>query len=157
MQNLVFREAKESDLQQVIDLAVEAIEHSQSPFRNSSLESIKDYRRRDLEQLRSLYAQSHVGIFVAEEKGEIKGHVIVLSGMKAVTGELQGWIIDLSVRQEFWGTGVAQELTLMAEEFIRSKGFQHLGLGVTSANKRAIRFYEKMGYLEERKQMIKKL
>jgi ribosomal protein S18 acetylase RimI-like enzyme len=157
VQNLIFREATELDLPKVVEIAVEAIEYSQSPFRDSSLEKMKEYRRKDLEQLQSLFGQSSIGVFVAEKNGNILGHVIVLSGMKAVTGELQGWIIDLSVKKDFWGTGVAEELTLKAEEFIKLKGFQYLGLGVTSANKRAVRFYEKMGYQEERKQMVKKI
>lgn len=152
----VIREATRNDLEAIIELAVESIIHSQSPFRDTPLEEVKRFRRLDLDQLKTLFGQPQVGIFVAEQSGAVIGHVIVLTGVvESVSGEEQGWIIDLSVKSSHWGSGVARELALVAEGFAKEKGLKYLGLGVTTANARAVRFYEKLGYTEERKRMIK--
>jgi ribosomal protein S18 acetylase RimI-like enzyme len=155
---MIIREAKTSDLEKIIALAVDSVVFSQSPFRDTPLEEVKRFRQKDLSQLFGLLGQPHVGVFVAEEEGEFVGHVIVLSGVvESVSGEEQGWIIDLSVKPSFWGKGISKALSEKAEAFVLSKGLKYLGLGVTSQNKRAVRFYEKMGFVEERKRMIKRL
>lgn len=158
MQNVVIREAQKEELEAVIQLAVDCVGYSHSPFRHTTLEEARRFRRNDLDQLKSLCGQPHVGIFVAAENQSILGHVIVLTGViESVSGEEQGWIIDLSVKPEYWGSGIAGELAEKAEAFVKQRGYKYLGLAVTSANARALRFYEKIGYHEERKRMIKEV
>jgi ribosomal protein S18 acetylase RimI-like enzyme len=153
------RKAKEEDLQAVIELAVEAIEHSLSNLRQVPKTLVRELRRKDLQSLYQLIKLPHVGIFVAEDpQQKFLGHVIVLSDqIEAPTGESQGWIFDLSVIPEYWGAGLAQKLMETAENFIKERGLKYIGLSVTSANHRAVRFYEKQDYKEERKRMIKVL
>jgi ribosomal protein S18 acetylase RimI-like enzyme len=152
------RRAHVADLPQVIDLAVDMVVHSVSPYREISPDQVKEFRRRDLGALNDAIHQPHVGIFLAEEEGSGRflGHVIIVCGYtESSTGESQGWIFDLSVVPEAWSGGIGQDLMRRAEAFSRERGFKYIGLGVTSANARAVGFYEKMGYEEERKRMIK--
>lgn len=156
---VVVRPASSSDIPAIIDLAVEVVGHSVSPLRESRLEAVQEYRRADLQALHEVLTLPESGIFVAEDRqGRLVGHVIAMAGRsESSTGELQGWIFDLSVVPEFWGTGVARRLLERAEDFVMARGLRFLGLGVTSANKRALAFYERRGYQEERKQMVKTL
>lgn len=157
MTGVVVRRATMGDLPAMIDLAAEMVVHSISPFRNADLAAVQEYRRQDLQSLYDAMTMPDAGIFVAEDRqGRLVGHVVVMAGRnESSTGDPQGWVFDLSVVQDHWGTGVAQRLMERAEEFVQDKGLRYLGLGVTSANRRAIAFYERLGYREERKQMIK--
>jgi ribosomal protein S18 acetylase RimI-like enzyme len=153
------RRAAERDIPHMVDLAVDAVVHSVSPFRDIPEETVKVFRRKDLGALQDGIKQPHVGLFVAEDEGgRFIGHVIVVCGyMESSTGETQGWIFDLSVVPDCWSHGVGKALMETAEGFCAGMGFKYLGLGVTTANERAVRFYEKLGYREERKRMIKVL
>lgn len=152
------RAARVEDLPKVVDLAVDAVSHSISPFREIPPTEVQEFRRRDLMALNDAIHQPHVGIFMAEEEGSGRflGHVVIVCGYtESSTGESQGWIFDLAVVPDAWSGGVGQALMRRAEDFSRSRGFKYIGLGVTTANERAVRFYERMGYAEERKRMIK--
>lgn len=50
------------------------------------------------------------------------------------------------IDKAFHGTGIAQELMGFAERFAKENGFEVLWLGVWEHNKRAKKFYEKMGF-----------
>lgn len=154
---VVIRPASQSDIPAVIDLAVAMVVHSISPLRTTAVEAVREYRRLDLQALFEIVTRPDSGIFVAEDRaGRLVGHVIAMAGRsESSTGELQGWIFDLSVAQDHWGTGVARRLLQRAEEFIQARGLRCLGLGVTTANRRALAFYERLGFQEERKQMVK--
>lgn len=155
--NYTVRRAGAADLDRIIALATEMVVHSISPFREITADQVKEFRRKDLAALSDAVQQPHVGLFVAEgEDGRFLGHVIVVCGyMESSTGESQGWVFDLSVIPELWGHGVGQTLMEQAETFCASMGYRYLGLGVTSANRRAVQFYERLGFAEERKRMIK--
>ncbi|MDQ7822018.1 MAG: GNAT family N-acetyltransferase [Candidatus Eremiobacteraeota bacterium] len=153
------RKAKEEDIDAVIDLAAEMVVRSLSPFRDIPAEQVKQFRKNDLAVLKNSAGYSNVGIFIAEdEKGQLMGHVIVVSGdIETSTGERQGWVFDLSVKDQFQKKGVGTRLMDEAERFVRAQGLRYLGMGVTTSNKNAVLFYEHLGYAEERKRMIKKL
>lgn len=152
------RLAQPEDLPQVVELAVEMVIHSVSHLRDLDEETVRLYRRNDLRSLHRALARPHVGIFIAEAKTGMIGHVIVFTGQQdSSTGETQGWIFDLAVVRDWWGRGVAQALMERAESFSREAGVARLGLGVTISNQRALDFYHQQGYLEERVQMVKKL
>ena len=153
------RKAKEEDLPAIIDLAVELIDNSISILREAPMTLLKELRRKDLQTLYHLLKQPRAGIFLAETpKQKFLGHVIVLSDQtEAPTGEMQGWIFDLSVIPEYWGTGLAQKLMEAAENFVKERGLKYIGLSVTTSNLRAVKFYENQGYTEERKRMLKVL
>lgn len=151
------RRAAPEDLPGIVALAVDMVVHSVSPFREISEAQVKEFRRRDLAALNDAVTQPHVGVFIAEDaQKRLLGHVIIVCGYtESSTGESQGWIFDLAVIEEMWSAGIGQALMRRAEEFSRERGFKYIGLGVTTANERAVSFYQKLGYAEERKRMIK--
>lgn len=155
---MVIRRATPEDVPAIIDLAVEMVVHSTSPHRDVPPERVREYRREDLQTLVEAVSLEHARIFVAEEGGQVVGHVVVVAGHRdSSTGEGQGWVFDLSIRADCWGRGLGKILMEHAEEFIRARGFDAIGLGVTISNQRALRFYREIGYQEERIQMVKKL
>jgi len=132
--------------------------HSTSPYRGVPAERVREYRREDLQTLVEAVGLEHARIFVAEEAGQLIGHVVVVAGHRdSSTGEGQGWVFDLSIRADRWGRGLGKILMEHAEEFVRERGLDAIGLGVTISNERALRFYREIGYQEERIQMVKKL
>lgn len=153
------RPASADDLPAIVELAVQMVVHSLSPYRDSTPEMVRVYRREDLRTLQDAIQLDRARVLVAEAPdGSLLGHIVVLAGqIDSSTGEAQGWIFDVSVRHDCWGKGVGRTLVAAAEHFVAERGLSRIGLGVTSANQRAVRFYEELGYLEERKQMIKKL
>jgi ribosomal protein S18 acetylase RimI-like enzyme len=158
MNYTIRRATSADDVQKVIDLAVEMVVHSLSPFRDTSQDEIRQFRRTDLAVLKNAERYDNIGIFIAEDdEKRFIGHVIVVSGdIETSTGEKQGWVFDLSVKEEHWKSGIGKALMEEAETFVKDQGLKYLGMGVTTSNERAVRFYERCGYSEERKRMIKK-
>src|SRR5260370_40635955 len=98
MAGVTLRPAERADIDPIIELAARAMNYSQSPFRDTPLQDVQEFRRKDLTQLHSLFGQSQLGLFVAETNGKIIGHVIIVTGtLESVSGEEQRWIIDLTV------------------------------------------------------------
>ncbi|MBI2267375.1 MAG: GNAT family N-acetyltransferase [Armatimonadetes bacterium] len=155
---VTIRPARKEDLDSVIALATESVVHSLSPFRDTTPQEARRFRLEDLQALRLYFGTEHLAVFVAECGTAFVGHVILTTGqMEAPTGELQGWILDLSVRPEYWSCGIGLRLTEQAEQYAREKGFKYMALGVTTANERAVQFYSRMGYQEERKRLVKRI
>jgi len=156
--SIQIRRATDADIPKVVELATQMVIHSVSPFRDIPEDQVMEFRRKDLAALVDAVRQPHVGLFVAEEGDRFVGHVVVGCGyMESSTGESQGWVFDLSVVPDLWSKGVGQALMAEAERFCAGLGYKYIGLGVTTANERAVRFYERIGYAEERKRMIKRL
>ena len=152
------RKAVNRDVPQIIALDEEMSVCSLSPIREATALEVKEYRRQDMMYLYEILPKEEFGIFLAESQtGEFLGHIIVgCRQVESSTGELQAWIYDLSVKKEYWGKGVAQKLNQAAEDFAAGFNHKYIGLGVTSSNLRAVKFYENCGYREERKRMLKK-
>ncbi|MCL5774125.1 MAG: GNAT family N-acetyltransferase [Firmicutes bacterium] len=155
---LVRRTVKE-DIPKIKQLAVETVKFSISSLREKSIEECKEFRKKDLENLENLISFPNFGAFIAETgDGEFAGHCFIMSGaIDTSTGEKQAWIYDLAVVEEHRGKGAGKMLLLEAEKFAAETGMEYVGLSVTSENQSAVYFYESMGYLEERKQILKKL
>ena len=150
------RQATGSDLPSVIDLAVEVVLHSTSPYRSVPGEDIRRYRREDLQGLQQALLDPNFRIFVAATETELLGHVLLHCAHRdSTTGVGQAWIYDLSVAPRHWGNGIGKALLRAAEESAAASGIRAIGLGVTLSNQRALRFYREQGYLDERIQMVK--
>jgi GNAT superfamily N-acetyltransferase len=64
------------------------------------------------------------------------------------------WHIDLFiVATSLHGTGTAQTLYAQLESWMRTRGARWLRLGVVEGNRRAERFWERMGYLDLRRRI----
>ncbi len=153
------RKAKRKDIKNIIDLAVEMVELSVSPFRDIPLDEVREFRLNDLKSLYLSMNNPNMGIFIAESmEGEFMGHVISMNNFtESSTGEVQGYIFDLSVKKKFQRLGIGKHLMEVAEDFCKEGGMKFLGLNVTATNAPAVEFYESQGYLLERKRMVKPL
>lgn len=155
---ITIRRARPEDVPNIIDLAVEMVLHSVSPYRPVAAEQVMKYRKDDLQTLSDILEMEHSGVFVAEEGPLLVGHIIVVAHQRdSSTGTSQAWIYDVSVRAGYWGKGVGQTLMSEAERFSREQGMGAIGLGVTLNNTRALDFYMRLGYHQERVQMVKNL
>jgi ribosomal protein S18 acetylase RimI-like enzyme len=52
----------------------------------------------------------------------------------------------IAVKPEYWGRGMAQNLTEVFLRDLKARGVSEVNLGVAATNVRAKRFYEKMGF-----------
>ena len=53
---------------------------------------------------------------------------------------------SIAVKQEYWGTGIARQLTEAFLNDLTARGVSEVHLGVAATNVRAKQFYEKMGF-----------
>jgi ribosomal protein S18 acetylase RimI-like enzyme len=158
MDTLTIREAVAADIPRVIDLAVESVLHSTSPYRNATPENVRQYRHDDLLILHQLVTDPNFKILMVYAAENFVGHAFLqLNHKDSATGELQAWIYDVSVRPEYWSRGVGKLLMQESERLARGLGIRAVGLGVTISNERAVKFYRDLGFLEERIQMVKLL
>ncbi|MFN8606262.1 MAG: GNAT family N-acetyltransferase [Vulcanimicrobiota bacterium] len=155
---MIVRSATAEDVDGMINLAVEMVLHSVSPFRTLPADQVQSYRREDLQSLRDILGMEHSGLFVAELDGQLVGHIIVVAHQRdSSSGSPQAYIYDVSIRAGYWGRGIGRALMDRAEEFARHCGMTAIGLGVTLSNHRALHFYELLGYQKERVLMVKNL
>lgn len=156
----LIRPAEGKDVPAIIELAVELVLESRSPYREGVSDAqIQEFRRRNFDHLQAVLDLPEGGLFVAVDENERHvGHILLLGNQTdSVTEARQAWVYDVSVQREWWGRGVGRKLMERGEEFARHLGLEYVGLGVTSANERAVGFYEEQGYHIERVQMVKKI
>ncbi len=151
--------ADKGDVESILKLASDLVFPSLSSFRKNNLNFARRVRRDDLSTINSLILSDDAAIFVAKDRrGRVVGHIIArLDSRDYLTGDRQAWIFDLSVRPMFWGKGIARRLTEAVELTAMSKGIGYIGLTVTCSNTRAVHFYNRAGFQNERCQMVKKL
>jgi len=75
------------------------------------------------------------------------GPVEVLSAERTPAPEHSAEVTGLNVAPEGWGTGAAQALMRVTLASFKRQGFRHAVLWVTEGNGRALRFYEKEGFV----------
>lgn len=93
-----------------------------------------------------------------DENDNRLGYVLVFWGAKDdFRPQRQGFLCDIAVKEKYWGEDVAQSLMKTAENYVKSMGAEFMALNVSAFNKRAVKFYKKLGYVEEWKLMGKKL
>lgn len=151
--------ADKDDVDEIIDLSARLAVYSVSDVRKADYSGLEERRREDLSGLYGLIYDDSMIIYVAKEAGgRVLGDIIVkLDNIEMMTGKAEGWLIDLSLEPDFWGSGIASRLLEAAENRAREQGIVYMGLTVTTTNARAVNFYYKMGYIKERVQMFKEL
>lgn len=143
------------------------IADSISPWRKQPMEETLRYREGILRGFWTWIQQSGSIVFIAEmpiesdsesEKLERIGYLVLHPSLREeLTGVEQGWIMDLAVVPEWRGKGAGLKLIQSAEEYCLEQQIPYLGLAVSSHNFRALHLYEKFGFAEERKLMVKPL
>ncbi|MBQ7501123.1 GNAT family N-acetyltransferase [bacterium] len=151
--------ADKDDIGEIIDLSARLAVYSVSDVRKADYSGLAERRREDLAGLYDIIYDDSMLVFAAKgPDGRVLGDIIVkLDNIEMMTGKAEGWLIDLSLEPDFWGSGIAGRLLEAAEDEARKRGMAYLGLTVTTANARAVNFYYKMGYIKERIQMFKEL
>lgn len=145
------------------------IPDSISPWRKQPMDETLRYREGILRGFWTWIQQSGSIIFIAEEpvgeksasereKWQRIGYLVLHPSLKEeLTGVIQGWVMDFAVLLEWRGKGVGRKLIQAAEDYCREQRIPYLGLAVSSHNIRALHLYERFGFAEERKLMVKPL
>ena len=138
------------------------IPSSISPWRLQPMEETIKYRDKILKGFWSWIQQTDSKVFIAEEideKDPIKlGYLVLYPGsIEELTGLNQAWVMDFAVLSSYRGCGIGAALLEAAEKFCCDSGIVYLGLAVSSHNYKALQLYEKVGFAEERKLMVKVL
>jgi ribosomal protein S18 acetylase RimI-like enzyme len=157
LKGVIVRAGTVRDWPFIQQLALESIHYSMSPVRGVSKEQMISYRRQSMSGFWAWVQRSQSKVFVAEEKERIGYLILNDRAMEELTGGTQAWVMDVAVKPEYWGKGVARKLMQHAEEHCMHEEIKFIGLAVTTANQRAASLYQSLGYQEERKLMVKKL
>lgn len=105
-----------------------------------------------------LLARPGNALFIAEtEEGERAGLLWFGESRNLVTGEIEGWIYNISVVPRFRGRGVGALLMTHAETHAREHGYGVVGLMVAVHNEVARRLYTRSGFSESNIVMRKRL
>lgn len=91
--------------------------------------------------------QSGKGVMmIAKSEG-----IIIAQGLCVSKEKRSAHVFELSitVAKNFWGNGIGTEMIRKMEEAVGDLGAEKITLSVCSANDRAIRLYQKLGYQEE--------
>jgi len=88
-------------------------------------------------------------LLVARDAGQVVGFVAFGAARDegAPTDRAEIWAIY--VKPAFWSTGAGRLLWLAASQQIRAEGYKTGSLWVVAGNQRAIRFYERAGFVAE--------
>ena len=103
----------------------------------------------ELERLRVFLGSGDVWCLVAEEDGEIVGHVAIMPSRihpHPSDDYAMAHFWQLFVREPWWGSGVATALHAEAVREAGARGFTSMRLFTPAAQGRARRFYEREGW-----------
>jgi ribosomal protein S18 acetylase RimI-like enzyme len=144
----------------IYELSKKVIPDSISPWRHQSMEETIKFRDKNLIGLWKWIQQTNSQVFIAEKtegKNLLKlGYLILCpETIEELTGLSQAWIMDIAVIPIYRNSGAATALLDAAEKYCRESRIDYLGLAVSSHNFNALRLYEKLGFAEERKLMVK--
>ena len=138
IQNLIIREAQESDAEWIANLSTQ-LGYPSTP---SDI----------LVRLTKLNSNALNGIFIAEYDTVIGWiHVSVIESLESDPfAEIRGLVVDDSHR----GSGVGTQLVTTAEEWSYKKGCVRIRVRTSMVRVESIKFYEKLGYLSKKIQNI---
>ena len=147
MKEILIRKAKETDLENLLQMARSAF--VQAFTAGNKPENVKAYLEEafTLAQFEKELAHPASTFFVAELEGEIIGYTKV-NQVPAQTDVHDPESLEISrlyVLEEHLGSGLGKKLLDTAIDFAKQNRKKYLWLGVWEHNPRAIRFYEKNG------------
>lgn len=162
------REGNAHDWPFIYSLGKKGMLDSISPWRKQPIEETIKYREGFLTGFWTWIQKTGSVVFIVESseqneksnseiwKTQPIGYLVLHStSREELTGLSQGWIMDIGVVPEWRGKGAGLVLLKAAEEHCRAQGVPYLGLAVSSHNVRALKLYEKFGFAEERKLLVK--
>jgi ribosomal protein S18 acetylase RimI-like enzyme len=138
------------DCDQVLDFQYEVYERN---FPGLVVDAffLEDYRR----DLRRAARDRNEALFVMEQAGELCGFVWA-AVISTVVDARVGYIKNVYVAPHLRGCGQAERLMATAEAWLRQQGLAKIMLDASVVNQRALRFYQRLGYVTERVRMVKR-
>jgi GNAT superfamily N-acetyltransferase len=103
----------------------------------------------ELKRLRAFLGMEEVWCLVAEDRGEIAGHVAMMPARvhpQPSSDDAMAHLWLLFVREPWWGTGLATVLHAAAVREAGARAFTSMRLFTPAAHARARRFYEREGW-----------
>lgn len=103
----------------------------------------------ELKRLRGFLGDDEVWCLVAEEQGEMAGHVAIMPSRihpHPSDDDSMAHFWQLFVRERWWGSGLATALHAEAVREAGARGFTTMRLFTPAAQARARRFYEREGW-----------
>jgi predicted N-acetyltransferase YhbS len=103
----------------------------------------------ELKHLRAFLGNDEVWCLVAEDGGEMAGHVAIMPVRihpHPSHDDAMAQLWQLFVREPWWGSGLATELHAEAAREAGERGFTSMRLFTPAAQARARRFYEREGW-----------
>lgn len=146
---MTIRRARVNDIPKVLDLLQQVlyVHHVVRPdlFQEKGVKYTED-------ELKELFADDNRPIFVYEdEEGQVLGHMFTIieqsSAPKMPRKTL--FIDDLCVDEAARGQKIGEQLYRFALQYAKEIGCYNLTLNVWSANKSAVRFYERQGMIPQ--------
>jgi len=96
--------------------------------------------------LRYVFESDQYLALIYEQDGEVAGAIMGMICSFLYSPELQASDLGFYVKPEYRGKRVAVKLEAAYREWARSKGARKVALGVTTGDKTAGAFYERLGY-----------
>jgi GNAT superfamily N-acetyltransferase len=95
-------------------------------------------------------------VFVAHDDHTVVGFVTVAE-RRHFTGAIDAYVGELVTAEEAEGRGVGRALLTRAEDWAREQGYVRISLETGAGNRRALRFYEHLGWQPEDVRLSKPL
>ncbi len=108
-------------------------------------------------QIQDIYNSDNHKVFILKNTEELLGFILLQIVENHFTSETICFILEIFVDPKFRGKGIGNRLMELAEKFAEEKKIKKVVLNVANNNKIASSLYKKMGYVEEKIRMSKKL
>jgi ribosomal-protein-alanine N-acetyltransferase len=93
------------------------------------------------------FAEAHNSVTIVAEDAEDEVVGFVIAHMELHVGLVLGYVVTLDVAERCRRKGLAKRLMQEAEIRVAAEGAEWMELHVFTGNERAIRFYERLGYV----------
>ena len=147
------RPATADDLPFILSLVPRLVAFDMPPWRDADA-----VRASSEDLLRQAVTTPPAGsvVLLASSHNEPLGFVHLETTPEFFTGEPQGYVANLAVKETGEGKGVGKALMEAAEAWTRAQGMRHLTLYVFAGNARARTFYARLGFEEDSLKLVKK-
>lgn len=139
------------DLDAVLEFQYEIYETNFPGFRVDRFFR-EDYAR----DLRRAARDPGEAMYVLEDEGKLCGFIWGAI-MTTLVDPRVGYIKNVYVAPHLRGTGQAERMMAALEQWLFDMGADKVMLDASTCNPRAVRFYERIGYVTERVRMVKRL
>lgn len=142
MTKYIIREARKDDAEKVLEYTkIVGSQTNNLTFGSEGLGLTIDEEKNILERVSN--SDKSVFLIVC-----LEDEVIGLGNISAKTRSRMSHkaVLGISIKKEFWGQGIAQELMAKLIKFSNESGLEIIELTVRSDNERAINLYKKFGF-----------